>query len=93
MKQHKKQPVELAEIHQEIVNLDLAIDAIGRVITLPKKGVNILRLKLEESKMIKDKKRLTIKAHQMENRLIDLGRGSAFGLYRVPLIKTNQYSN
>ena len=93
MKNEKKQPMELADIKKEVVNLDIYISAINRVITLPDRTASIFALKNKEAKLISEKKRLTIKAHQLENKLIDMGRGAAFGLYRIPQVKTNQYSN
>lgn len=88
-----KEPKELSEIKAEIITCDISIERYGKEIIADIRVGTIFRLKKIESELIAKRKALTIKVHQMENKLIDLGRGPAFGLYRVPQVKHNQYSN
>lgn len=92
-KEPTKEPKELSEIKAEIITCDNAIQQCNSAIMANNRGGSIFQFKKIESEHIAKKRKLTIKAHQMENKLIDLGRGPAFGLYRVPQVKHNQYSN
>jgi hypothetical protein len=90
----QKELTELAEIKAEIARIDSRLVEVNGLITDHlNKGKSLLPLIKEERELRSFHQKLTIKAHQMENKLIDLGRGPAFGLYRLPQVKSNQYSS
>lgn len=93
MKKERKTE-DLNEIKTLINKNNRLLTSLNATILNAKKGeINMLHSIKKERELLKQQRMLIIKSHTIENKLIDLGRGSAFGLCRIPSIKTNQYSN